>query len=637
VSGIVGLIHINREPVDPSLLRRMNDFMTWRGPDAQTIWSQGFVGFGHTMLQTTWESAAESQPFTLERQVWIIADARIDDRQTLIEKLGLTQRIASSEQILTDVELILQAYLRWGDDCVEHLLGDFAFAIWDDRQQRLFCARDNFGVKPFYYSQVANCLLISNTIDCLRQHPQVSNKLNDRTIGDILLFNLNYNLETTTFADIQRLPPAHILTWSSERGVQTKKYWTMPVPELIRYQNPQDYIDRFQELMSQSVGDRLRTDRVASFFSGGMDSTTIAATALAVAKQRSQPIDLQAFTIVYDRLIPDRERYYAGLAADKLGISIDYQVADDYDLDLAGTNSEFHSPEPSNYPFPALRWERFQRVANHSRVVLCGHGGDESLASTTVLEMLQTMPLVEVGLDVSRSIFGFRVKPPGGSGLLGRLRQWRQPKPARPGYPTWLNPDFARSMELEQRWLEIMNPPKRSVSSARSPAYDKSTSILWASYLEANDPGSTGVPLEVRLPFIDLRLLSYLLALPPTPWCVDKMLMRMAMKETLPAEVRLRPKTPLAGDPLSAKGLQTIDRSSVAKILPAIESYVNIGGILPRLDSLTSGLPSAIDPLQVWEHWEYLIPINFAYWFDRYLGAVKNVPLQALARRHNTS
>jgi asparagine synthase (glutamine-hydrolysing) len=629
VSGIVALIHTDREPVDPCLLSRMNDFMTFRGPDAQTIWSQDFVGFGHTMLRTTRESAAESQPFTLDRQVWIVADARIDDRQTLIEQLDSRQEGSDRKKTLTDVELILQAYLRWGDDCADRLLGDFAFVIWDDRQQRLFCARDHFGVKPFYYSQVGNCLLISNTLDCLRQHPQVSSKLNDRTIGDLLLFDMNYDLETTVFADIQRLPAAHTLTWSPERGVKIGRYWTMPVPELIRYSNPQDYLDRFQELMGQSVGDRLRTDRVASFFTGGLDSTTITATALAVAKQRSQSIDLKAFTIVYDTLIPDRERYYAGLAADRLGIPIDYQVADDYDLNASLTNSKFQLPEPSNNPLQELDWDSFRRVSVHSRVVLCGDGGDESLTPTTVREMIQTMSLIDVGLDVSRSLFGFGVKPHWGSGLLGRMRRWRQPELKLHGYPTWLNPDFARSMELEQRWAEIKDRPKKLVDSPRSPAYQKSTSMLWAAILEYNDPGYSGVPVEVRLPFIDLRLLNYLLALPPTPWCVDKMLMRAAMKDILPTEVRLRPKTPLAGDPLAARGLQSMNRASVSNILPAIESYVNIGGIYQLLESSNS--------LNGWEYWKYLIPISFAYWFDRHLDVVKDDPLQSFPRRHDTS
>jgi asparagine synthase (glutamine-hydrolysing) len=627
VSGIVGLIHIDGEPIDPGLLSRMNDFMTFRGSDAQTIWSLGFVGFGHTMLRTTWESAAEYQPYTLDRQVWIVADARIDDRQTLIEKLELTQRIADSEKILTDVELILQAYLRWGDDCVDHLLGDFAFAIWNDRQQRLFCARDHFGVKPFYYSQVGNCLLISNTLNCLRQHPKVSSKLNDRTIGDLLLFDLNYNLETTAFADIQRLPPAHTLTWSSERGLQTRRYWTLPMPELIRYKNSDDYIDRFQELMGQSVGDRLRTDKVASFFSGGLDSTTIAATALAVAKQRSQPLDLKAFTIVYDTLIPDRERYYSGLAADSLGIPIDYQVADDYDLYQGWKPPEFPMPQPSNNPLQALHWESFHRVAAHSRVVLNGNGGDESLASTAVIEMLQTMSIVDVGLDVSRAYFGFGIQPQWGSGLLSLLRRWRQPEPDRPKYPNWLNSDFARSLELEHRWAQIMNEPKRSVHSPRWRAYDRMTSSLWSRYLEANDPGCTGVPIEVRLPFIDLRLLNYLLALPSTPWCVNKTIIRMAMRQILPEEVRLRPKTPVVGDPVAVKGLQSIDRSSVGQILPAIDSYVNIDLLL--FDSS--------NPTKIWECWEQLIPISFAYWLDRSVDIVKEVSRSPLTGRHDTS
>ena len=600
----------------------MTEVMTFRGPDAQTVWSQGFVGFGHTLLQTTWESAAETQPLTIDRQVWIVADARIDDRQTLIEKLQLTHRTISSEQILTDVELILQAYLRWGDNCTQHLLGDFAFAIWDDRTQRLFCARDHFGVKPFYYAQVSNCLLFSNTIACLRQHPQVSSQLNDRTVGDILLFDFNFDLATTIFADIQRLPPAHTLTWSLERGLQPRQYWTMPVPELIRYKN-QDYIDRFQELMSQAVGDRLRTDRVASFFSGGLDSTTIAATALAVARQRNQQLDLKAFTVVYDTLIPDRERYYAGLAAASLGIPIDYQVADDYTL-YQWQDSEFSTPSPANNPLQIVSWERFRRVAGHSRVVFCGNGGDESLTPISAIDMFKTMPLFDVAGDLSRAYFGFGVRPQWGSGLLGWLRRGGRPVTAPPGYPQWLNPDFARSIDLPQRWAQFGNQPKPVVDSPRSPAYHKVNAILWASLLEKNAPGHSGVPVEVRLPFLDLRLVNYLLALPSTPWCTNKTLLRVATKHSLPAKIRQRPKTPMAGDPLTGKGLQPEDRASISNMLPAVKSYVNI-------DKVTSMLEQHLN-------WEDFIPISFAYWYDRYFHIIaKDTHLGSLANRHDTS
>jgi asparagine synthase (glutamine-hydrolysing) len=621
VSGIVGLIHTNKAPVEPNWLRRMTEVMTFRGPDAQTVWSQDFVGLAHAMLQTTWESAAESQPYTIDRQVWIVADARIDDRQTLIEKLGLTHRINNCEQILTDVELILQAYLRWGDDCTQHLLGDFAFGIWDDRTQRLFCVRDQLGVKPFYYAQVGDCLLFSNTIDCLRHHPQVSSKLNDRTVGDVLLFDLNYDVTTTIFADIQRLPTAHTLTWSIERGLQTRQYWTMPVPELIRYSNSQDYIDRFQELMSQAVGDRLRTDKVSSFFSGGLDSTTIAATAVAVAKQRAQPLDLRALTVVYDTLIPDRERYYAGLAAASLGIPIDYQVADDYTL-YQGCDSEFLTPEPENNPLQIVNWERFRRVAGHSRVVLCGDGSDESLTPISAIEMLKIMPLLDVGADLSRAYFSFGVRPHWGSGWLGWLRRRGRAvaEPAR--YPQWLNPDFARSLDLEQRWAQFSNKPNPVMDSPRSAAYHKVNSIVFASLLETYDPGYTGVPVEVRLPFLDLRLVNYLLALPPTPWCTHKTLLRVATTQSLPATIRQRPKTPLAGDPLARKRLQSEDRAAILNMLPAVGSYTNI-------DEVAASLERRLN-------WADFIPISFAYWCDRH-HLVKNVASLPSTSRHDTS
>jgi asparagine synthase (glutamine-hydrolysing) len=628
MSGIIGIVNLNGEPLDPSLLRRMTDYMAVRGPDAQHVWSDGSVGFGHTLLSTTWEARFEQQPLTLDGQVWIVADTRIDDRETLAEKLGIaplpTPPFTAETKVITDVELILRAYLHWGDDCVEHLLGDFAMAIWDARHQRLFCARDRFGVKPFYYSQIGNCLLISNTIDCLRQHPQVSSELNDAAIGDFLMFDLNYNLETTVFADIQRLPAAHILTISLERGLQTQQYWTLPIPELIRYRQPQDYLDRFAELMGTAVKDRLRLDKVVSLLSGGLDSTTIAATALAVARRSDQPLDLKAFTTVYDRLFDDRERYYAGLAATKLGIPIEYHCADDYELYQDQYNLAVPMPEPANNPFRRSNWDNLQQIATHSRVALCGHGGDEALAPTTVSQMLQTMPLSDVLLDVSRTYFQHGIKPSWGSGVLALLRRPNQLD--RKVYPQWLNPDFVRRCSLADRWHHIMDSAEIRPSSPRARAYANSTAIVRSQLLESHDPGCSGVPVEIRLPFIDLRLLSYLLALPPAPWCVDKMLLRTAMKQILPEAVRLRPKSPLAGDPLAAKGLQGIDRGAIEKLLPAIERYVDGDRVSDPIDST-----------KIWEYWGHVSPISLAYWFDRYPAVVKDLPRRLSTRLPDTS
>jgi asparagine synthase (glutamine-hydrolysing) len=163
MSGIVGIVNLDGAPVSRLLLKEMTDHLAFRGPDAQNMWIEGEVGFGHTMLRTTWESEGEHQPFSLDGQVWITADARVDDRENLVEKLASKgQEVVSTAP---DAELILRAYHAWGEHCVEYLLGDFAFAIWDRHLQRVFCARDHLGIRPFYYFQSGKTFVFSNTLN----------------------------------------------------------------------------------------------------------------------------------------------------------------------------------------------------------------------------------------------------------------------------------------------------------------------------------------------------------------------------------------------------------------------------------------------------------------------------------------
>jgi len=185
MSGFVGILNLDGAPVDRALLERMTQSLAFRGPDARHVWCQGPVGLGHALLQITNGTALEKQPAQLDGRLWITADARIDARTELIEKLKAKSQAAGALALPTpDAELILHAYDAWGEACVEHLLGDFSFAIWDAREKRLFCARDHFGVKPFYYAQVGSCLIFCNTLNCVRMHPGVSSRLNDLAIAD---------------------------------------------------------------------------------------------------------------------------------------------------------------------------------------------------------------------------------------------------------------------------------------------------------------------------------------------------------------------------------------------------------------------------------------------------------------------
>ncbi len=177
-------------------------------------------------------------------------------------------------------------------------------------QKTLFCARDHFGIKPFYYADLDDQFVFSSVLDCVRLHPDVSDTLNETAIGDFLLFGLNYDGATTSFRDVRRLLPAHSLTIRKDEFF-LKRYWSPPTQGRIRYRDANDYIEEFKILLQAAVKDRVRTDRVGVLLSGGLDSAAVATTARAVSKGPGEKLDLRAYTLVYESLIPDRDGAHA--------------------------------------------------------------------------------------------------------------------------------------------------------------------------------------------------------------------------------------------------------------------------------------------------------------------------------------
>ena len=561
MSGIVGIVNADGAPVDRDLLCRLTASLDYRGPDARTVWVDGHIGFGHTMLRATEDSAHERQPHSLDGKVWITADARVDGRTELRGEFD-GERIAGLDTA-TDVELILHAYRRWDTGCVDHLLGDFAFAIWDGPKRRLFCARDHFGVKPFFYARVGNALVFSNTLNCLRLHPAVRDTLNEVAIGDFLLFWQNQDPATTTFSDIQRLPGAHCMTWSDDR-VSVSRYWSLPIDGHIRYQRSGDYVEHFEAILRTAVADRLRAGRVAVEMSGGLDSPSIAATAKEMLARRGGQFDLQAYTFVYDRLIPDRERQFSGLVGQALDIPVHYLAADDYPLFEPDARADKSAPEPF-YLFqqPAANADFYRMVAAHSRVLLTGWDGDALLSESPGLyfrELLKKGELAELAAGLGWFIRVEHRLPPMG------VRTWIKRKlgryPVRSRYPSWIHPAFASRIDLRGRWAR-MNAEPRPAHPTRPMT---STSLFvpnWWALFERYDAGVTGLPIEARHPLLDRRLVQYVLAIPPVPWSIGKHMLRVAMVGTLPEAVRRRPKAGLAGDPavemLRASGGHSLD------------------------------------------------------------------------------
>ena len=610
MSGCVVIINQDGAPVSPQLLRRMTDHMAFRGPDAQEIWINGNVGLGHAMLKTTFESEAERQPFSLDGQVWITADARVDGRADLIRRLGIKDRDLRNAH---DNELILHAYHAWGEDCVDHLIGDFAFAIWDARKQSLFCARDHFGVKPFYYAQVGAHLIISNTLNCIRLHPAVSNELNDQAIGDFLLIGSNEEPGTTFFADIKRLPAAHTLILSGG-DLKVRRYWTLPIQDEIRYKRESDYVDHFVELLDAAVEDRLRTDRVGIFMSGGLDSSTVAATAHKIFSEGAHSFDLRAFTAVYDRLIPDEERHYSGLVADKLNIPIHYLAVDDYLPYERWDQPELLKPEPVHSPLGSAAAVDLQKlVASHCRVALTGMGGDDFLRPSVsyLLALLTNLRFGRFAIEVARHLRAHRRLPR--IGFRTRLSRVFRRKFWSMSYPEWLNPGFASRLNLPERWNR-MNRELALAHPLRPEAYENLTSPFWSFVFESYDPGTVSFQVESRHPLFDVRLVNYTLRLPSLPWCVDKSLMRSAMQGKLPEQVRRRPKTPVSGDPIASllqrQNNQWLDYSVPQ---PELVKYVDWDIWTKSYEANISQPANVIDTDKLWAQ---TLPLSLDYWLQ---------------------
>ena len=223
MSGICGIVRLDGAPVARAEIERLAAFLDFRGPDARRVWTGAGVGLGHTLLKTG--DADIEQPVSLDGASWIVADARIDAQADLRRKL----KAAGHEPAAGagDATLILHAYAVWGEASAEHLLGDFAFAIWDARRRHLFCARDHFGAKNFFHARVGDTIVFSNTLDCVRLHPGVSSRLDELAIADFLLFEINQDPQGTVFSGIRRLPPAHCLT-ATAGASRTRPFWSLP-------------------------------------------------------------------------------------------------------------------------------------------------------------------------------------------------------------------------------------------------------------------------------------------------------------------------------------------------------------------------------------------------------------------------
>jgi len=299
MSGIAGIIRFDGAPVEVEQIAKVTNAMATRGPDGIHHWVTGSVALGHCMLRTTPEAWGEIQPLANEDQsVVVVMDGRLDNREEL--KQGLRQK-GIQVRSQTDTELVLGAYQLWGADCPRHLLGDFAFAVWDARRQELFCARDHLGVKPFHYFSNDKFLAFASDEEGFLQLRDVPREPNEDRIACVLVPEFDgYDFDASWLRDIVKLPPGKTLSVRCTGQKVIRTYWQLERQEESRFASDLECEEAFRSVFSEAVRRRLRTlGNPSLMLSGGIDSASIAGAAHAILSQMPN-IDLHTYSVMSD-------------------------------------------------------------------------------------------------------------------------------------------------------------------------------------------------------------------------------------------------------------------------------------------------------------------------------------------------
>ncbi len=570
MSGIVALVWGENRLAHEPTLANMTARLHYRGPHGQATWTDNLAGLGHAMLNTDSARPRSAQPLTIDNQIWITADARLDDRQRLVTTLH--RHGASVTLLSSDEELILAAYRQFGPDCVQHLLGDFAFAIWDRPARRLLAAVDRFAIRPLYYAVLGTAFVTSNCLDTLRRHPDIGTKIAETALADFLAFGFYGDPGATLFEGIQRLPPAHSVLFENGRaGIQ--KYWSPGMQQLELPSNSKEVIELFQTTFRAAVSDRLVAGSQNLLLSGGIDSAMLAATAIGLQRKNADKGVLLGHTAVYEHLIPDDEGYFAKLVAESLGLRISLYVADDLEVLDWVDGLEWTPPEPLEMPGLGTAVRLYRKLAAESSVVFTGHDGDTLFKASYGKHFFEQFRQGTYGqLIRDLAWYGLRKRRVPILGWLSHRDSQNKPKPPPP-IPAWLRPEWLNHVGLQERWRDSSS--LTTVSSPRARVAQALSSPFYARTFDVFDPAYTGQALEFRHPFMDARVVDLLVALPSVPWCVDKELLRQSLRGHVPDPVRLRPKTPLREDPVVLQLAQRAEASLSRSLHPDLERFID--------------------------------------------------------------
>ncbi len=548
MSAIVGMIDWRGGAAGP-VVRKAIAALALHGRDGENVWDGGAVALGWRQTILHQEDYADQQPLTGGGgRFKLVFDGRLDNRADLARSLALASERARG---LPDSAYVLGAFEKWGADCPQYLLGDFAFAVWDSEKRTLFLARDHFGRRPLVYHCTDNFFIFATMPSALFTHASVPRRLDEDSVIRHLCLQRHIP-DKTFYRDICRVPVAHSLA-VTRLGIRPQEYWRLDQTRALRFPNDDDYVEAFREVFDEAVACRLRTlHPIGSHLSSGWDSSSVTATAAGLLAGRNKR--LTAFTHVPPKgwkpaveiagQIADEGPLAAAVAARFANIDHvfihnsgrwDFRGLDDFATDFEQPRRDIHN---AGWSYALHRQARERGV----RVMLAGLSGNLT-ASYSGHDRLATLFRQGQFAAVAQEWAALRGEGRSVRNLMNLtfagfvppdIRHFIERAMGRPDALTFfnfVNPNFAAKHKLDRR---------RAISGFRMTREDRQT--IMARYSQRDQAFIFGGALaawdvDLRDPTGDKRVMEFCYAIPDAQFLqrgVTRRLLRRAMKGALP-------------------------------------------------------------------------------------------------------
>lgn len=542
--GIAGIVRFDR-PVSKNEIESMTASLAHRGPDGEGIWVGRNAALGHRRLSII-DLETGRQPMCNEDEtVWITYNGEIYNYRQLREQLSARGRKFRTH---SDTEVIIHAYEEWGDDCVTHFRGMFAFGIVDTKKQRVFLARDHMGIKPLVYYEGRNCFAFSSEIQALRKVEGAVLEMDLQAVDQYL--TLQYiPAPRSIYHQVKKLPPAHRMSISLDgRQSEPEPYWSVGFRP-NRSKNESDWLEELDAVLHDSVKSHLVADvPFGAFLSGGVDSGAIVAY---MAQILGAPVKTFSIGFAEDEY---NELKYAEMMAKRWGTEHHFEIVKPDALGiLPSLVSHYGEPFGDSSAIPTYYVSKLAR--KHVPMVLTGDGGDELfggyhsyLSWMTYLENDpgRHRPLwKKMGRKIAQRLFPQRYPPIPFHGES--LDNWLSMISYMPGslrHNLWRK-DYQSITKHPLEAFEKEYDRTQSLSKLNRVQYMDLKTYLPFDILTKVDIASMVHGLETRTPFVDINVIEFALSIPEQfnmkkntkgEW-EGKLLLKKAMKKYYPAEL----------------------------------------------------------------------------------------------------